>query len=380
VTWSRFAASALALGALAAGALLGVGPASAGSESGDSCLTATPPPASEPPRRLRFGVTPLPAGTVGTAQGAVAPIDAAKRDAALERLRPDHRVLVIRLTRLFMSEGAKGIRRVARRARAYARAGFAVEASIRYHPSPEQEGDIRAWRRFVRKAAKRLGRVPALVALTITNEVNLALSPNTSDGGFEGARDALLRGIPAADRVLRRIDRPDVKLGFSYAYRYLPDEDASFWTELGDRGTRRFRRALDYAGVQLYPGLFWPPALVTETAGEATLEALTLVRDCFMPKARLGRDVRIWITENGYATNLGHTEARQATELEDTLNRVRRHSRTLGVSDYRYFNLRDNRANGTDLFDNVGLLRADHSRKPAFGVMREAIRRFGRRG
>ena len=355
----------------------------AGAESAmagpDACLTADPPAISAPQKRIRFGVTPLPAGTVGSAQGPVVAGDRAQRNEALRRLHPRRRVLVIRLTRLFMSDGGRGIGRVAAQARAYARKGFAVEVGVRYHPSPAQEGDMRAWARFVRRVARRLGRNRALVALTITNEVNLPISPNTSDGSFAGARQAIVKGIPAAHRVLARIDRRDVKLGFSYAYRYLPNEDAAFWSELGTIGGKRFRRALDYVGVQLYPGLFWPPVLLTETAGEATLEALTIVRDCYMPRAALGRGKQIWITENGYATNLGHTEARQASELAETLDLLHRYSGTLGVSDYRYFNLRDNRPNGTDLFDNVGLLRSDYSRKPAFRVMRRAIRTFGRR-
>ncbi len=54
-----------------------------------------------------------------------------------------------------------------------------------------------------------------------------------------------------------------------------------------------------------------------------------------------------------------------------------RYSGTLGVTDYRYFNLRDNNSAGPDLFDAVGLLRDDYSRKPAFGVFRHAIAGFG---
>ena len=85
--------------------------------------------------------------------------------------------------------------------------------------------------------------------------------------------------------------RGDVELGFSYAYRYMPDEDAEFWRSIGASPAPRFRPALDYVGVQLYPGLFWPPALVTQTAGEATIEGLTLVRECFMPQAGLGDEI-----------------------------------------------------------------------------------------
>ncbi len=156
----------------------------------------------------------------------------------------------------------------------------------------------------------------------------------------------------------------DVELGFSYAYRYLPDEDAEFWRSIGALAGPRFRPALDYVGVQLYPGLFWPPALVTQTAGEATIEGLTLVRECFMPQAGLGDEIAVWISENGYASNSRRPEERQAAELESTIASVHAYSGTLGVTDYRYFNLRDNRPDGTDLFDNVGLLRSDYSRKP----------------
>lgn len=354
-------------------------PAVAGPDPTVPCLAAEPPPLSAPGHPLRFGVSPEAAGTVGSGQGEVVPEDPRKADAAIRRLRPENRALVVRLNRLFMADGGRGIRRFARRARHFADEGFLVESQVRYHPSPVAEGEMAAWTRFVRRAARRLGRNPALTALTIPNEVNLPISPNTSAGAFARALRAIVRGISAAHRTLARIGRRDVSLGFSYAYRWLPESDAAFWDDLGAEGTRRFRRTLDYVGVQLYPGLFWPPALVTETAGEATLEALTLVRDCYMPRAGLGARKDLWNTENGYATNLGHTEARQAAELEDTVRLVRRYAGTLGVSDYRYFNLRDNRPAGTDLFDNVGLLRADYTRKPAFSVYRRLIRRFGRR-
>ena len=98
-----------------------------------------------------------------------------------------------------------------------------------------------------------------------------------------------------------------------------------------------------------------------------------------MPKARLGGNVDVWVSGNGYPTNLGRSEASQASELRSTLDAVHRYSGTLGITDYRYFNLRDNNSAGPDLFDAVGLLRDDYSRKPAFGVMGDAVARFGKR-
>ena len=193
---------------------------------------------------------------------------------------------MIRLNRLFMSDGKAGIRRFARRARLYARRGIRGRVADPLPPRTRAGGRPRGLDALRSPGDAALARNPALVALSITNEVNLPLSENTSDGAYARAR----RGDRA--RCSRRpsgrssrADRGDVELGFTYAYRYTPQEDADFWAEIGARATPRFRRALDHVGVQLYPGLFWPPVLITETAAEATLEALTLVRDCYMPKA-----------------------------------------------------------------------------------------------
>jgi hypothetical protein len=346
----------------------------------DQCLSATPPAPTAAPKPLRFGITPALAGTAGSTQGSAAPVDPPKELAALRALRPSGRPFVVRLNRLFEADGDAGIRRFVAQERRYANAGFRVESQVRYHPGPGQEGDMPAWVSYVRRATKALAKSKALVALDITNEVNLPISSNTSDGAYSGALDALMRGVTAAKATLRKLKRGGVSVGFTFAYRYIPSEDASFWSKLGAAATPAFRKALGHVGLQLYPGLFWPPTLLPlQSAGDATAEALTLLRSCWMPMAQLGAGVAIWVSENGYATNLGHTEARQAADLDATLRSVHALDATLGVTDYRYFNLRDNRPNGTDLFDDVGLLRADYSVKPAFAAFRRAIVSFASR-
>lgn len=376
----RFAVAAIIAVGLGAALLHPKG--SAAQEAGDLCLTSEPPPISAPPHGLRFGITPHLAGSAGIAQGTAIPEDPTAAREALRRLRVRHRALVLRLNRLFSAAGETGIRRFVRLARRYARAGFQTEVQVRYHPRPDREGNIAAWTRFVRDAVQALGRIPSVVAFSITNEANLPLSPNTSDGSFERAPEALVRGIVAARRAAAAIARPDIPLGFTVAWRYLPNADAAFWSRLGALATREFRRALTYVGVQLYPGLFWPPiALPGRSAGEETIEALTLVRRCHMPKAGLGRRVELWVTENGYSTRpVLSSSAAQAADLASTVGQIRRNSGTLGVTDYRYFNLRDNDSAGIDLFDQVGLLRDDYTPKPAFYEYRDLIRRFGREG
>jgi hypothetical protein len=96
-----------------------------------------------------------------------------------------------------------------------------------------------------------------------------------------------------------------------------------------------------------------------------------------MPRAGLGGDVGIWITEEGFATNLNRRLERQVADLASSVEKVHEYSGTLGVTDFRYFNLRDNDSDGGDLFDAVGLLFDEYTPKPAFGAYRDLIDRFG---
>jgi len=352
-------------------------PAAVAQAPGDLCLTADPPPVSAPPERLRFGISPLAAGSAGATQAQPKPEDPGMALAELRRLRPGHRQLLLRLNRMFMSDGEAGIRRFAALVDGYARSGFDSELQVRYHPAPGQEGDMGAWTRYVRQAARTLGARPSMKALTITNEVNFPISPNTSDGSFPGALQAIVTGVVAARHELDRIGRTDVELGFSFAWRWIPAADAAFWRQLGALATPRFRRALDYVGLQVYPGLVYPPGSPAGSAGEDTVEALSLLRDCYLPQAGVGRKVDLWVTENGYPTNLGRSEADQDLALRATLDAVHRYSGTLGVTDYRWFNLRDNDSAGTDLFAAVGLLRDDYGEKPAFSTLRSYVGRIG---
>ena len=354
-------------------------PASAQDGGGGSCLTADPPPPAEM-EPLRFGITPRLAGTAGTAQEQPAPEDIAKNVEALDDLQPRNRQLVLRLNRLFWSDGRKGIRRMGRLVRRYALAGFRSEVQVRYHPPEGHEGDIDGFAEFVATAVERLGRRRAVVGFSITNEANLPISPNTSDGAYEGVVDALVRGVIVARRELRKLGRRRLDVGFNVMWRWSPDSDREFWEEIGAHpDVARFRRAVSNVGVQVYPGLVWPPApMPGRTAGDEIAEALTLVRDCYMPKAGLGDDVELWVSENGYATNLGRSEASQQRDLESSVEAVAQWSGALGITDYRWFNLRDNNSDGSDLFSAVGLLRDDYSRKPAFSAYRHAIETYGR--
>ncbi len=360
--------------------LLVLAPPAAAQTSDPNCFTADPPPVTKPEQPVRFGITPRAAGSVGGGQASVVPEDEPRALAALRALRPDDRALVMRLNRLFWADGDEGIARFASYVDQYAAAGFQVESQVRYHPPEGREGDIAAWESYVRAVVRELGRRPALVALSITNEGNFDGSRNTSDGAYEGVVDALVRGVVVAREELDAMGRSDVELGFSMMWRWRPDSDRRFWEDIDARADEHpaFRGAVDYVGLQVYPGLVWPPAKRPGvSAGEEVIEALTLLRSCYMPKAKLGPEVDVWVSENGYPTNLGRSEESQAVDLQSTLEAVRKWSGELGISDYRYFNLRDNDSDGSDLFAAVGLLRDDYAPKPAFGTFGGLLAEMG---
>lgn len=350
-------------------------PAAAAAAAGPPCVVAGPLPPASGPMPLRFGITGQAAGSAGVGQGDVAPEDEGRALAALDGLKLPRRDLVLRLNRMFQSDGAAGIARFAALTDRYAARGFKVELQVRYHPPAGKDGDIPAYLDFVRDAVRAFAPRRAVIALSITNEPNLVVSPNTSDGFYRKNVDALVQGIVAARREADRLRRPDLQLGFTYAYRFVADE--LFFDEIGARSTPAFQAALDYVGLQAYPGLFYPPPGLVEP-GQAMVDAANLLRTCLFPRAHIGARTRIWVTENGYAARRGEDPARQRDALVSTVDALARVSGTLGITDYRYFNLRDNASGGSDLFDAVGLLYDDYAPKPAYAAYRDLIARHGR--
>lgn len=331
---------------------------------------------------LRFGVDPGLAGSVGGAQLPAVPDDPARDRASVTALRPRGKVMVVRLNRLFWSEGAAGIARFQRLAARYARAGLDVEIQVRYHPGPGQAGDIAAWDRYVRRVVTAFAGNRRVVAMTITNEVNVSFSPNTSDGYYPRAQDALINGIEAAHDQARREHLSWLRFGFTYAYRFVPTQDAAFFSSLAARGGASFARALGFVGLDFYPGSIFPPAMLPGSSYRAELaQAAGVLRRCLAPLGAISSRVPLWITENGVPTGI-LSEAQQASALRELVRAASDYSGTFGISDYRWFNLRDSVSGGPTgligpIFATDGLLRSDYTTKPAFRAYRTLINRLG---
>ncbi|HEX2128271.1 MAG TPA: hypothetical protein VHF58_03535 [Solirubrobacterales bacterium] len=329
---------------------------------------------------LRFGVNP--AGEAGALGPRVEPVPDVPRKtyAALDALRGPG-PFYVRLNRFFWSDGAAAVRRFLALSRRYTRRGYLVELQLRYHPRPDQEGDIGAWVRFVKKVVRRFGPNPGVRSLQVTNEVNfLPIAPDASDSAYRGAREALVRGVIAADRVAQRRGFGHLKIGFNWAYRSDPLSERSFWNELATRGGPRFVEALDWVGLDAYPGTVFPPLELGDGYRDGMVNAMSVLRECYMPIAGIPPAVPIKVEENGYPTlEPVRTYAEQVNAMRQMVWAVHEFRGTYNVTDYRWFDLRDHRTSSLNFQHQYGLLRDDYSPKPAFAVYADLVEQLARR-
>lgn len=338
-------------------------------------------PAQQGPR-LRMGIDPGLAGSAGGSQLPAVPDNPIRDLAAVRALAVPGRQLVVRLNRLFWSAGQGGIDTFRKLVRMYSRAGFEVELQVRYHPPKGKAGDIGAWVSYVRHVVDTFGPNPNVIDMTITNEVNLNISKNTSDGSYPGAERALVAGIEAAHAEALSRGFRQLHFGFTYAYRWNPKSDAAFFSYLRSHGGERFRQALGFVGLDFYPGTFYPPAMPPgDTYRSELAQAAGALRGCYLPKAGIGRSVPIWITENGVPTGT-KSQAQQAAGLRQLVQAANAYSGTYHITDYRWFNLRDSTDKGPAVvapqtFSTDGLLLANYRPKESFAVYHRLIGRLG---
>jgi hypothetical protein len=326
---------------------------------------------------LRFGITPgAQTGQLGSGpQPPRTPEDPARQVEALHDLRPGKRIpFVLRLHRFFWSDGEPGVRRFEELADRYTAEGFLVELQLRYHPTPEQEGDIPAWTAFVRDVVDRFGRNPRVVAIQVTNEVNLPFSPDSSDGAYDKGEEALVEGVKAAKDEARRMRYTQLEIGFNWAYRSTPQADDAFWAYLRDHGGPEFVNALDWIGLDAYPGTFFPPAEAPGRERDGMVNAMSSIR-CFAARAGIPAEKPIHIEENGFPTSDSpdRSEQRQVEVMRTLVAAVNDFRGTYNVSDYRWFNLRDGDSTSPNFQVRYGLLHDDYTEKPAFAVYRDLV-------
>ncbi|HEX8074061.1 MAG TPA: hypothetical protein VF545_03700 [Thermoleophilaceae bacterium] len=338
-------------------------------------LSADPKPGPA----VRFGITPgVQTGQIGTGPAPPRlPEDPAKQLAALGQLRAPGKPLVLRLHRFFWSDREAGIQRFLALAKRYTDQGYLTELQLRYHPDAQQEGDVDAWVKHVREVVDRFGPNPRVVAIQVTNEVNLSISPDSSDGAYDRARDALIEGVKAARDEVRKRGFSQLEIGFNWAYRGDPGNEQSFWNYLRDHGGPPFVRALDWVGVDAYPGTVFPPEDTPGGERDALVNAFSTFR-CYAAIPGIPKTVPIHVEENGYPTGPGpRTYERQAQSMETMVRAVHDFRGTFGISDYRWFNLRDGDTTSPNFQQQYGIMTDEYRPKPAFPLYRALVAELG---
>jgi hypothetical protein len=328
---------------------------------------------------LRFGIYPGGGvGTVGPA-GPTRPELPAQRLAALGQLRGT-RPFVVHLYASYTGGGQAATIEpgVLQQIQQYTARGFAVELVLAYRPS--DGADVTGFTAFARSAVRELGSNPGVVALQITNEANQGGAPNASDGYYAGAKDALIQGVIAAKDESVRDGFGQLKIGFNWAYATDRSGGAAFWSYLGQRGGAAFVKALDWVGVDSYPGTWGPTLpssdLATGVSG-AIRSVLQSMRARYLPLARIPQRVPIHVSESGYPTGPHRSDGDQATVLQAIVTAVSDARSAYNVTDLRWFDLRDNNSSSTSFEDQYGLMRDDYTPKAAFAVYQSLIAQLG---
>jgi hypothetical protein len=361
-----------AIAFVAAGAMLAGSPIGAGAAPDPMTCTGQPPGSAPPkqPGPVRWGINPrVQVGQIGPIPSAALAEDPSKQLANLDVLSGG-RPFVLRLNRIFWPDPAGQLARLDSDVAVYTAAGYMVELQMRYHPSAGETAtspdDFAAW---AADLAHRYDGNPRVVSAQVTNEANLGLSADSSDGGYTFVKDALIRGVEAVHaRVVSDGAAARFKVGFNWFYRGDPTSEKNFWTYLRDNGGPTFVAALDWVGLDAYPGTVFLPLEPPGGYYNGMVNAMSTLHDCLMAYA--GIDKPIYIEETGFITEGPDPSIKgpavQLQALQELTGAVRDYAGRYRVTDFRWFDLRDADSGSPNPQQHYGLLYSDYSPKPAF--------------
>jgi hypothetical protein len=96
-----------------------------------------------------------------------------------------------------------------------------------------------------------------------------------------------------------------------------------------------------------------------------------------MPLGGVPASVALHVSECGYPTGLGRTEAMQVTSMTATMSAVSAARANYNVTDYRWFDLRDADSASTSFESHYGLMYDDYTPKPGFAAFRSLVAQLG---
>lgn len=350
---------------------------------------------------LLFGV--YPGGATGDDEGglAVGPPDEPDRiSAALDRLQgaPERPFLVrayLGFTDTTPAGGPHPTEAPADAAR-YAVRGRSLDLVAQYRSA---SGDIEGYCRYLRELVGQYGEVTG--TFQVAEEPNVTTNPNL-DGHYPDVADAIVRGVAAARAEARRLGYGHLRFGFNTTPLFGPS--ASFVADLVRHGGDEFVAQLDYVGLDFFPDVFRPVA--ADEFADAVAGLLRYHRETVLAPAGLGH-LPLHITEHGWPTGPDRSPERQAEVVDTVVRTLAEHTeelrpvpqrfraspvrgpegapyhapahepRTMSLSGYTHFALRDADSARPGLFHQFGLLRDDYTPKPAFDTYRALVEKFG---
>ena len=152
----------------------------------------------------------------------------------------------------------------------------------------------------------------------------------------------------------------------------MPDSEASFWRSLRDLGGPPFVAALDWVGLDAYPGTLFPPVDTPGDEGDALVNAMSALR-CYLRVPGVPASVPIHVEENGFPTGPARSEERQVIAMESMIGTLDEFRGTFNVTDYRWFNLRDGDSTSPNFQQQYGIMTDLYAEKPAFARYRSLV-------
>lgn len=241
-----------------------------------------------------------------------------------------------------------------------------VTLTVKYSPPDGHDGDIDGFTAFVEQVVDNHATNPMVHRIVIGNEINVVNgNPGSSDGPFVGVNEATIAGVLAARVKLDAGGFDTTQVGISLAVLER-ETDAQFLQALTALGGDAFKAAVDFVGLNVYPGM-WPVG-----TGDAYSDMVTHLQNgrYSISTAGFGSNVNLAVLENGFPTADADL---QLTKLDGFLRAVCDAREETGLASYSWFDLWDANSSSTSPYAHYGLLRSDMTAKPSFDHYRSAI-------